>query len=795
MRKWLLIVAVIVTVAIVAAAGLGYLWFRHALGKSLPEVSGEITLPGLRQGVEIIRDDYGVPHIYAGNEPDLYFALGYAMAQDRLWQMEFYRRLGEGRLAEVLGRELVKVDRYVRTLSAAGANREIPEELAFVFESFAEGVNAYIDTHRDRLPFEFRLLRYSPEPWKADDYLSIMKVVNWGLSSGWRVDLTAARILEKVGEERLRDAFPVWPGDAPFVVPSETKALSGFSSHGSEAARLVEGLMGFPIGAASNNWVVSGKKSVTGRPILANDPHLELTNPSLFWEVHLVCPGIDVSGVAIPGTPGVSLGHNRHVAWGITNVMVDDVDFYIEKINPRDPRQYWYKDHWEKMRVVKETIRVRGGKPVEMEILLTRHGPIIQDLRGGPAGRAISARWSFPELPQPAEATYLLAKAGNVAEVQEALSLWTTPGQNFVFADTGGNIGYWCCAAIPIRSKGDGLLPVPGWTGEYEWKGYVPFEEKPHLINPETGFIATANNRVAGKDYPYFISRYWEPADRVTRIHQMLTTKGKLSVEDFKRMQQDVYCLSASEMVPKMVEVLERRLTGREARRARDILSRWDFRMTKESVGACLFEVTYRKMMENTFKDELGDALFRDYLETASFPPRAMRKMFEKGSSAWFDDVGTPEKETMEDILARSLAQTLSELKGSLGSDMDRWTWGRIHRLTFEHVLGKKKPLNWIFNLGPFPLGGNNLTVNVSRYPYANPYAPNVGPSVRMIVDLSGLDRSLRVLPTGESGHLGSKHYKDQLGLYLGGGYHPDWTGRKAVEEHSRAVLVLKPPS
>jgi len=678
-------------------------------------------------------------------------------------------------------------------LTAAGMNKEIPEELAFLLESFAEGVNAYMEAHRDRLPVEFRLLGYKPEPWRWDDYLSLLKVLNWGLSSGWKVDLTAARILEKVGEEKLREAFPVCPGDAPLIIPQESKTLSGLSNPTVETIRLVERLMALPASAASNSWVVSGSRSVTGKPILANDPHLGLTNPSFWWEVHLVCPTINVSGVAVPANPGISSGHNRHVAWGITNVMADDVDFYIEKINPENPRQYWYKDHWEKMETVEETIDVKGHEPIKTEILLTRHGPVVQDVGQGSDRRVISARWAFTEVPQPVKATYLLAKARDVNEVKEALGHWTGPSQNLVVADTRGNIGYWCCATIPIRPKGDGMLPMPGWTGEYEWKGYVPFEERPYLINPNAGFIASANNRVVGKDYPYLISHYWEPMDRIARIRQMLMAKERLSVKDFKRMQQDVYCLSASEMTPKMIEVLERRLIGTEVQKARDILSKWNFMMSKDSVGACLFEVTYRRMMENIFKDELGEALFQEYLKTASFPPRAMRMMVRKGTSPWFDDVNTPDRETMEDILARSLTQMLSELKGAIGSDMDKWAWGRIHSVTFSHVFGERKPLNRIFNLGPFPLGGSPLTVNSAWYSYEKPYKANAGVSQRMIVDLSNVDVSLRVLPTGESGHLGSPHYRDQIDLYLKGQYHPDWTDRREVEKHSEAVLVLKP--
>jgi penicillin amidase len=793
MKKWIFIICIIVVGLIVVVAGGGYLLFQHTLTKSLPQTSGEITLKGLKEDVEIIRDTYGVPHIYAKNEPDLFFALGYAMAQDRFWQMEFYRRVGYGRLSEVFGGDFVKADRYFRMLTAAGMNKSVPADLTFVFQSFATGVNCYLETHRDRLPFEFKLLRYTPEPWAVDDYLAVLKVINWNLSFGWGADLTAARMLEKVGEERLREAFPVWPEDAPLIIPEESKSLSLSTNPTTETMRLVEQLTTISSAAASNNWVVSGEKSATGKPILANDTHLGLTNPSVWWEVHMVCPTVNVSGFALPGTPGVAIGHNGHVTCGITNVMVDDVDFYIERINPDNPRQYWYVDHWEDMRVLEEVIRVKGQDPVKAEILLTRHGPIVNEVKKGSREKPLSARWSFTERPQPIEAGYLLAKARDMGDVKEALRYWELPSQNFVFADTTGNIGYWCCATIPMRSKGDGILPMPGWSGEYEWNGYVPFDERPHLINPEDGFIATANNKVVGDDYPWIIGNYWEPIDRITRIRRLLTAKERLSIDDFKRMHQDVYCTLAAEITTEMIEVLERRFSEVEAKKAKGILSQWDFMMSKDSVAACLFEVTYRRLMENIFRDELGEELFQEYIKIAPFAPRAIRMMIRKGLSPWFDDVKTPEEETMEDIIALSLKQTLSGLKEVLGEDMDKWRWGKIHTLTFEHVLGKKKPLDRIFNLGPFQVGGSHLTVNKKQYSYGNPYYVAHGVSQRMIVDLSDMDRALHVLPTGESGHLKSPHYKDQVDPYLGGTYHPAWTDRRELEEHAEATLILRP--
>jgi penicillin amidase len=458
--------------------------------------------------------------------------------------------------------------------------------------------------------------------------------------------------------------------------------------------------------------------------------------------------------------------------------MVDDVDFYIEETNPKNRRQYRYRDRWLDADVFEETIRVKDGEPVKVEILVTRHGPIIDWLERDSQLFGIAAQWAFNESSQPAKATFLLAKAQDAEDVLEALTGWTVPGQNFVFADTGGNIGFICGANIPIRSKGDGLLPVPGWTGEYEWKGYVPAEARPQILNPKEGFIATANNKMVGNDYPHFISHYWDSSDRILRIRELLSGRERLSPEDFKEMQADVLCESARNIVPRMVEILDGRVEDPLSQRVREALVNWDFLMKEDSVAACLFEVAYRALLKQVFQDELGEDLFGEYLQTTVFPPRALRQMFDKGSSSWFDDIRTPEPETLDDMLARSLSEMLSELRSIFGEDMAEWTWGGIHALTFEHPLGKKRPFDQVFNVGPFAVDGSNLTVNVGRYLFDKPYRAVVGASVRMIVDLSNMDRSLRILPPGQSGQLGSSHYKDQVDLYLRGRYHPIWTKR-----------------
>jgi penicillin amidase len=777
----------------VLAAAVTLFWFQRTVSVSQPQVSGAITVTGIRDPVEIVRDVHGIPHIYAQSEPDLFFAMGYAMAQDRLWQMEFYRRVGTGRLAEILGKEALEADRHFRTLAAAGKRRRLPDEAGFLTDAFTAGINAYLERHRDRLPLEFKLLGYQPEPWQADDASSIYTLINWGLSLGWKVDLTAADILKKVGEDRFREAFappaetgrPIALETVPIPTLDYSKVIATFLK--------VSRMTGFAPAPASNNWVISGARSATGKPLLANDTHMPLTNPSLWWEVHLVCPTIEAAGFAIPGLPGLPLGRNRHVAWGVTNVMVDDVDFYIERLNPQNPLQYRYEDHWEDMQSVRQTIRVKGAAPVDIDIRLTRHGPVVEHGQPGDSNQVVSARWAVNDLDLPARAAFRLLKAATVAEVVDALKDWEAPGQNFVFADTDGAIGYWCCAAIPIRPRGNGLLPVPGWTGADEWAGYLPFTKRPHVIDPPDGYVASANNALTDITFPHVIGTYWEPIDRISRIRDWIAAKPKLSVDDMAAMQSDVVCPLAAELMPLMLRVMDQRFSATPGVPIRDILAQWDYRMSEQSAAATIYETTYLNLLENIFKDELGPALYHRYIGLTVFAPRALRHILRTGRSGWLDDVGTPQTETLTDVVEKSLRQALTDLRSRFGADVKRWDWGRLHTLTFRHPLGERKPLDRLFDLGPHPTSGSHLTVDKKQYDYNRPFTVREGVSQRMIVDLANPAVAQHVLPTGESGLLGNAHNSDQIDLYLKGRYHPSWLTRPDIEHHAEATLELKP--
>lgn len=793
-RKWIGI-AVLTPFALAVLIGGGtYLWYRYTVAQSQPVTDGDLQVAGLRQEVEILRDDFGIPHIYAENPRDLYLAMGYAMAQDRLWQMEFFRRLGSGRLSELFGKKTLEADRLFRSLALAQEEIALPPEVAFIPEAFAAGINAYLQRTGERLPLEFKLLDHRPDPWTETDYLAVFRVVQWGLSLGWKVDRTAARVLAAVGEDRFREAFPPATDDTPVIRPGEAAEWKNLPVAPDEIAARCIPAPGFRPSAASNNWVVSASKSQSGFPILANDTHMALSNPSLWWEVHLVCPPkIDAAGFAIPGLPGIPIGHNAQAAWGITNVMLDDVDFYIEKIHPDDPRRCRFENRWYNMRVIDTELRVRGEKPEPLQVKLTRHGPVLQEYESAGEPRAMSVRWSALELNPPTAAAHGLIQADGLDALISALSRWDLPGQNFVFADRAGNIGFWCCAAIPIRKNGSGMLPLNGWEADNEWQGFVPFDQRPHLINPAAGYIASANNPVAGSRYRFSIGNYWESADRIFRIRNRLEAAATFSVETLRSIQVDVYNPLADELVPVVISALSDESLSASQQAALEVLQSWDRRMERGSAGALIFEATYLRVLDGVFRRALGPELFRQYLDTMVFPPRALRRIIRSESSAWLKSAGASPAASLAVTAAVAFRQAVSELGRRFGNDPASWRWGKAHTLSFSHVLAAKKPLGALFNLGPFPAGGSGLTINKKAYDYQRPFEVKEGVSQRMLIDLSDPWNARHVLPTGQSGVLHNAHYRDQIDLYLKGADRVMPMQRADVEARCRGRLRLSP--
>ncbi|MCS7285849.1 MAG: penicillin acylase family protein [Anaerolineae bacterium] len=823
MRRALKAVTIVIAVLIILVLSLsGFLYYT--IRKPWPRTTGTIIVEGLRAPVTIVRDKWGVPHIYASNTHDLFFAQGYVHAQDRFWQMEYWRRIGSGRLSEIFGEATLKIDRFIRTLGwhrvAARELEQLEPEVKAILEAYAKGVNAYLKENKGKLGLEFTILgligaKFEPEPWTPYNILTWAKVMAWNLGGNWENEIFRAMVLSRVGSTRLKDIDPPYPPDKPVIVPHPE---TGSSSHAPETLiplsqatfesipwEALEILRMGP-GLGSNNWVVSGSRTTTGRPLLANDPHLGIQMPSIWYEIGLHCEPVSedcpfrVVGASFAGVPGVIIGHNEYIAWGVTNVNPDVQDLYVERINPENPDQYEVDGKWENMQIIWEEIKVRGREePVRVRVRLTRHGPIINDVAGGTeeawayGWQPLAFRWTALEPCTIVKSVLLLNKARNWEEFREALRYWDVPSQNFVYADVNGNIGYQMPGKIPIRKKGDGSIPVPGWNNEYEWVGYVPFDELPRTFNPPEGYVVTANNAVVRPDFPHFITLDWNRGYRAQRIVNLITAKDKLSIEDFKAIQMDSYVLHAEEVIPHLATLS---LEDPRLKEALEILRRWDRYATTESVGATIFEAVRLSLLRNIFADELGEKAFLKFLDFESLTMQVLASILAKPHSPWYDNVYTPQTETRDEILLKAFKEAVDELEERLGKDMKKWQWGKVHVAIFQNeTLGRSgiKPIENIFNRGPVPVSGSSETVNNNLYHPENPFEVMALPSYRQIIDVGAWDNSLSIHTTGQSGHPYHPHYGDFIMKWARGEYHPMLWSKEQVKHHAEAILTLKP--
>jgi penicillin amidase len=757
----------------------------------------------------VIRDKMGVAHIYAQNSHDLFFSQGYVTAQDRFWQMEFWRRIGSGRLSEILGASALPNDRFIRTI---GWRRSAEADMALLeadsraaLEAYADGVNAYLSQRAGRLGFEFTVLglngvRYDPEPWSPVDTLTWAKVMAWDLSGNLDSELNRARMSALLPPELLADYDLPYPTDRPVIVPTEVRwrpedgpALAQLSGLAAGLATLGDGPW-----LGSNNWVVAGEKTTTGMPLLANDPHLGIQMPSIWYEIGLHCEGncpYDVVGYAFAGMPGVIIGHNANIAWGVTNVGPDVQDLYVEKINPANPDQYEYEGEWVDMEVRLETIQVAGqDEPVVIKVRSTRHGPIINDVLYGPddtwsyGWQPLALRWTALDPCRLANSVLGIDRAQNWSEFRDALRQWDVPSQNFVFADVEGNIGYQMPGQVPIRAQGDGLLPVPGWTGTYEWEGMIPFDELPSRYNPAEGFIVTANHAVVDEDYPYFISSEWAPGYRAQRITDLLGAQDTLSIEDMGRIQMDSYNYSASEVMPALLALQPADEASQEAL---TILEGWDFQMRRDSNPAAIYAAFWISLMDNLFADELGGRP-----GGGGGDMLAVRYLLDDPANAWWDNQATPgATETRDEVLLKSLADGIAWMEDTCGR-LNKCVWGDLHTATFENQsLGQSgiSLIERLFNRGPFPVDGGSGIVNATGWSARDPAIVTSVPSMRQVIDLSNLENSVAVHTTGQSGHAFSRHYNDMIALWQNGEYHPMHWERASVEADAEGTLRLNP--
>jgi penicillin G amidase len=749
---------------------------------SLSPIRGNLVVPGLKEPVNVLRDRWGVAHIYAKNQHDLFFAQGFVAAQDRLFQMEMWKRAGQGRLAELLGPSAVQRDVNARLLRYRGDMKTEYESYSpdteAILSAFTDGINAEIHSLTTKggpgLPIEFQLAGFQPEPWKPEDCLNRMAA--FSMTGNAFSELRDAELVAKFGVEKASSVLSLDPkvqlDSAPGVDfsgldPSLLKNLVGSDARIEFLSDTAQG---------SNDWTISGKLTSSGKPILANDPHRVLALPSLRYIVHLVAPGWDVTGAGEPGLPGIAVGHNQHIAWGFTIFGLDQQDLYLEDLNPHDPLEYKTPNGWTRMRVEHETIAVKGKPPVEVELKFTRHGPVLWE----DGKRALALRWVGDE---PGTAGYLgslaVDRATNWNEFEEAMQRWKVPSENIVYADNVGNIGEHSTGLAPLRKNWTGLLPVPG-AADYEWSGFVPNSALPHSFNPATGFIATANHKMIPENYPYNVGFEWAPPFRVHRIEEVLSgileSHRKITLDDMEKLQTDIVSLPARQLLKLLKNASPTRTP------ATQMLLGWDATLSRESGAAALYEVWLRNLRKATSDKEGIEAVEDDW---------SLANVLEVLSNPSPQVFGADAIAGRNELLLQTLDSAWQQTEQLLGPDPQKWAWSRLHTIRFRHSLDLLPGAATVLDLGPVSRPGDGYTVNATWV--GGNFEQEGGASYREILDTGDWDRSLAVNTPGQSGQPGSSHYSDLLPLWDKGEYFPLVYSHKAVDTNAQDRLVLTP--
>ena len=789
-----------------AAGALALLGVLLAAGScswfALPSYDDDEEVPGLDAPVEVVRDAHAIPHIYARSPRDGAFAMGYVHAQDRLWQLELQRRIGQARLAAVVGEPAIETDRFLRTLGlyrVAERNFEmLAPEVQAIYEAYAAGVNAYLETHSELLPPEFILLGHEPEPWRPADSLVWLKIMAWDLGDNFSDELLRARLAGKLDRAQLQDLWAQHPDDPPMGPHAGT---SDFDPAGIDFAALDAAAKGAvpalrASGLGSNAWALSGEHTESGKPLLANDPHLRLEIPSVWYLAHVSTPEFEVVGATLPGLPFPLLGRSRTMAWGFTNTGPDVQDLFIERIDPDDPARYLAPEGSLPFDVRTETIEVSGGDPIELTVRETRHGPVVSDVLEDTeeyleAGHVLAFSWTaLDDDDLSAQALVNATGAEDWEGFVEALSDLAVPQQTIVFADADGNIGYVAPGHVPIRASGQGHMPVPGWTGEHDWVDRVPFDALPGDYNPESGRIVTANNRMVSLDYPYYLTDDWTAPYRARRIEALLDARPKHDVASFSAIQQDLVSLAAARLTPVLLGLAEP--SNDTMRTALAMLGAWDHGMQRNRTEPLIYMAWVRELMHVLFADELGD-VFEDYWKIRT--EVIHRALGER--QAWCDDVTTEgAQETCAEAVSRALKVSLEYLAVTYGHDMEDWEWGEAHAVRMKsRILGEVPAIGSWFEVN-MPTGGEKETVKAGGFDVDDPerpFAQNHGAGYRAVYDLGAPENSVFVISTGQSGNPLSSYYEDYAEPWRDGEYLPMLTDRARVEDDALGTLVLRP--
>lgn len=779
------------------ALSCAWLFFRQAL----PEDT-YLKLPGLPKAIEIVRDNHAVPHIYAGTADDAYFALGYLHAQDRLWQMDLNRRVGSGRLAEIFGGDVLEQDRFMRVLGlrrAAEVNLQQldPATLASL-QAYAQGVNAYL-AQDHFLPVEFYLAGAPrPEPWQPADSLVWLKTMAWRLSGNWWEELLNLKLQQRLSPEQFADLFPPYPGDAPRALPDVKNLYAGLAplagkllaQHREEAHKSI----------GSNNWVVDGSRTTSGKPLLANDPHLPLTAPSLWYFAHLHAPGLNAVGATLPGIPGILLGRNQRVAWSFTNTGPDSQDIFLEKLLPDQSNRYLTPTGSEAFTTLQEIIKVKDQADQELTIRVSRHGPVISDVdndarQAAPNGMAAALSWVG--LRQDDATIRFMLNAGRAQSASELKAFardFHTPQQNIVYADADGNIGFVAAGRVPVRSPDNvmsGRLPAPGWLASYDWQGLIPFEQLPQQTASQDGKIVTANQKITPPAYPYFITSGWALPYRAERIGALLDSHAKHDVASFEVIQHDVANPFASQLLPRLLTITVEEL---EAKQILQGLRDWDGCMAEDSAQPLIFAEWIRQLAAILYREKLGDL----YELVGDYQPQFLLQVLNNshgGGGRWCAAANSGAALCDAEIKL-ALEAALTNLKRHYGDDPSQWRWGKAHVTVFKHhPFGQVPFLSALFNVEGESAGGMD-TVNVSGYRYdedSGRYLGEAGAAFRAIYDLAEPENSVFILGTGQSGNPFSSHYRDMTSAWLQGGYVPLMTDRERILSGAVERIHLQP--
>jgi penicillin amidase len=758
--KWLGRGSAVLLVTVIVIIAAGWAWLRT----SLPVTEGALSLPGLQAKTEISRDQNGVPHIKATSDHDAYFTLGVAHAQDRLWQMDFQRRLGAGRLSEILGEATLNTDRYMRTLGlhrlAKASFKHLDTNTQAALTAYTKGMNAWLTEHRNNWgrawPIEFYVLRDRPEPWTVADSLVWGRMMAIFLSQNSRTEILRAQLRKTLDDAAIETLLPPYPSDGP---------RSFATLFGNVPSALA-------VSSASNSWVLSGSRTKTGNPMLANDPHLRFRTPALWYLASITTPERTLSGATVPGLPFTVLGQNGKIAWGITAAETDVQDLFIEKLNPENESQYLTPDGYKSFTVITESITVKDKLDVTLKIRTTRHGPVVSDHNPALAELAGSAKVMAIQTPaidpvdKTAAALYAINHAKDWASFRTALRNWHAPQMNVSYADSTGNIGLIAPGRVPIRKPKSGLVPADGSTGEADWQGYIPFDDLPQLYNPASGKIANANNPVPTATYRYPLGNYRAPGYRAKRIDQQLDTAAPQTMADMSRLQQDSVSAMAQDLLPMMLKQSPPTPTTAAVL---DRLRRWNHRMVRDAAEPLIFLAWLKELNLQLFRDELG----RSFLAYWGLRPLTVKRVL-NSETKWCDDTGTKPFESCSEILRHSLITALKSLADTYGADLKNWKWGDAHFAKFDHlVLGRIPVIGKFFNVrlpsdgGPYTVNRGNTRIRDPGHPFASVH----GAGYRGVYDLADPGKSRYIIAPGQSGNWFSPHYKDLAKRWRDGGF------------------------